>query len=87
WQPDHSGGPTAETNLAALHRGHHNLKTAGFWDSDQSADGTLTWTTATGRKVTTHPYLYAQHRWQLKGPTAKPTDLRAGFSGPKPSGN
>lgn len=144
WQPDRSGGPTAETNLAALHRGHHNLKTAGFWDSDQSADGTLTWTTATGRKVTTYPYLYdhpdnlpvetsslerclgrglakvinpdiplpgrfnlfdeigyakalapvtrppvqpplqppPQHRWQLKGPTGKPADLPAGFSGP-----
>jgi hypothetical protein len=28
-------GATSETNLAALHRGHHNLKTAGFWDSNQ----------------------------------------------------
>jgi hypothetical protein len=35
WEPGGAGGPTAETNLAALHRGHHNLKTAGFWDSDQ----------------------------------------------------
>ena len=58
WEPDGAGGPTAETNLAALHRGHHNLKTAGFWDSDQSPDGTLYWTTATGRKVTTYPYGY-----------------------------
>ena len=30
WEPEDAGGPTAETNLAALHRGHHNLKTAGF---------------------------------------------------------
>ena len=52
------GGVTAETNLAALHRGHHNLKTSGFWDSDQCPDGTLRWTTATGRKVTTYPYVY-----------------------------
>jgi hypothetical protein len=58
WQPDDASGPTAETNLVALHRGHHNLKTGGFWDSDQSADGTLTWTTATGRSVTTYPYVY-----------------------------
>ncbi|HZW42952.1 MAG TPA: hypothetical protein VFF32_00990, partial [Dermatophilaceae bacterium] len=58
WQPDDTGGPTAETNLAALHRGHHNLKTSGFWDRDQSPDGTLRWTTATGRKVTTYPYVY-----------------------------
>jgi len=58
WKPDGAGGPTAETNLAALHRGHHNMKTAGFWDSDQSVDGTLRWTMATGRTVTTYPYVY-----------------------------
>jgi len=58
WQPDGAGGPTAETNLSALHRGHHNLKTAGFWDSDQSADGSLRWTTAAGRTTTTYPYVY-----------------------------
>jgi hypothetical protein len=58
WEPDGAGGPTAETNLAAVHRGHHNLKTSGFWDSDQSPDGTLTWTTTTGRKVATYPYVY-----------------------------
>ena len=41
-----------------MHRGHHNLKTAGFWDSDQATDGTLTWTTATGRTITTYPHIY-----------------------------
>jgi hypothetical protein len=55
---DAAGGATAETNLAALHRGHHNLKTAGFWESDQSPDGALRWTTATGRSVTTYPHVY-----------------------------
>jgi hypothetical protein len=58
WKPDGAGGPTAETNLADLHRGHHNLKTAGFWDSEQSGDGKLTWTTATGRSYCTYPYIY-----------------------------
>jgi len=58
WEPGGAGGPTAQTNLAALHRGHHNLKTGGFWDSDQCPDGTLTWTTTTGRKVKTYPYVY-----------------------------
>jgi len=53
-----AGGHTAETNLAAVHRGHHNLKTSGFWDSDQSAQGILAWTTATGRTFTTYPYVY-----------------------------
>jgi hypothetical protein len=55
---DGAGGPTAETNLAAVHRGHHNLKTSGFWDSDQSPEGTLAWTTATGRTFTTYPHVY-----------------------------
>jgi hypothetical protein len=58
WRPDDAGGLTAETNLAALHRGHHNLKTGRFWDRDQSPDGTLHWTTATGRTVATYPYVY-----------------------------
>ncbi|HEY8654894.1 MAG TPA: hypothetical protein VIL87_17645, partial [Dermatophilaceae bacterium] len=35
-----------------------NLKTSRFWDSHQSPDGTLRWTTATGRTVTTYPYVY-----------------------------
>jgi hypothetical protein len=65
WEPDsggcgplESGGVTAETNLASLHRGHHNLKTTGFWDSEQSPDGSLRWTTATGRTFMTYPYVY-----------------------------
>jgi hypothetical protein len=58
WQSEGAGGPTSETNVVALHRGHHNLKTAGFWDSEQSADGSLRWTTAAGRTITTYPYRY-----------------------------
>jgi len=58
WKTGGAGGPTAQTNLAGLDRGHHNLKTTGFWDSEQSPDGTLTWTTATGRTYTTYPYIY-----------------------------
>jgi len=58
WKPDGGGGPTAQTNLVALHRGHHNLKTSRFWDSDQLVDGTLRWTMATGRTVTTYPHVY-----------------------------
>ena len=58
WKPDDAGGPTGETNLADLHRGHHNLKTSGFWNSDQSPDGTLTWTTSSGRTFITYPFIY-----------------------------
>jgi len=53
-----AGGVTTESNLAALHRGHHNLKTSGFWDSDQSPEGTQVWTTTTERNFTTYPYIY-----------------------------
>ncbi|MEP7368704.1 MAG: HNH endonuclease signature motif containing protein [Dermatophilaceae bacterium] len=58
WRRDGLGGATAETNLTGLHRGHHNLKTTGFWDSNQMPDGSLQWTTATGREFTTYPYIY-----------------------------
>ena len=44
--------------VPAVHRGHHNLKTSGFWDSDQLPEGVLRWTTATGRTFTTYPYVY-----------------------------
>lgn len=58
WRSDGSGGPTAETNLATKHRGHHNLKTRGWWNTEQRPDGVIHWTTATGRKYTTHPFVY-----------------------------
>ena len=32
--------------------------TSRFWDSDQLVDGTLRWTMATGRTVTTYPHVY-----------------------------
>jgi hypothetical protein len=55
WAPHPGGGPATETNLVALHRGHHNLKTNRFWDSTQTPDGTRIWTTATGATHTTYP--------------------------------
>jgi len=58
WAPDDAGGPTAETNLAAKHRGHHNLKTRRWWSTKQDLDGVIHWTTATGRRYTTYPFVY-----------------------------
>ncbi len=58
WAPNGAGGPTAETNLAAKHRGHHNLKTRRWWSTKQHPDGVIQWTTATGRRYTTYPYMY-----------------------------
>ncbi|TFV60624.1 HNH endonuclease [Mycobacterium sp. PS03-16] len=52
-------GPTHPSNLDAKCREHHLLKT--FWTGEngwsvaQAPDGTVSWTTPTGRKITTKP--------------------------------
>jgi hypothetical protein len=52
-----SGGRTCLCNLAPLCRHHHQTKQAHGWSLDQTTPGTLTWTTASGRRYTTgwHP--------------------------------
>ena len=49
-------GPTHPSNLTCKCRKHHSLKTfwAG-WSDRQLADGTLIWTSPTGKKYVTHP--------------------------------
>lgn len=53
------GGPTHPSNLALLCRAHHLLKT--FWNGEngwaeqQYNDGTIVWTSPSGRRYTTHP--------------------------------
>ncbi|WP_308200602.1 DUF222 domain-containing protein [Klenkia sp. PcliD-1-E] len=56
-QPFAQGGPTAECNLACLCTHHHRLShQAPGWTLSRDGDGTgLTWTTPTGRTVTTRP--------------------------------
>jgi hypothetical protein len=50
-------GPTSLTNLVALCRHHHRLKThAPGWQTHLTPDGTLTWTTPTGHTATTTPH-------------------------------
>jgi hypothetical protein len=48
-------GPTAANNLIALCRHHHRLKHSGLWSITTTGNGTVTWTTPTGRTHTTHP--------------------------------
>jgi hypothetical protein len=52
-------GPTHPSNLRALCRKHHLLKTfwggSGGWRDQQSADGTIVWTSPTGKIYTTRP--------------------------------
>lgn len=43
------GGPTSACNLAHLCRRHHSLKHASDWTVRQRGDGTLEWTSPTGR--------------------------------------
>jgi len=53
------GGPTHPSNLALLCRAHHLLKTfysgEKGWAEKQYADGTIVWTSPSGRSYTTKP--------------------------------
>jgi hypothetical protein len=56
WQ---RGGPTHPSNLALLCRAHHLLKTFWTgqtgWGEEQYSDGTIVWTSPSGRRYTTTP--------------------------------
>lgn len=49
------GGPTSTDNLAHLCRGHHTLKHHSAWSVRQENDGTLIWTSPTGRPCAEPP--------------------------------
>ena len=53
------GGVTSESNLVALCRRHHNLKTHLDWSYQLMPDGTVLWITPEGleHKDPTHPYI------------------------------
>jgi hypothetical protein len=50
-----NGGLTVWENLKCLCRQHHRLKTFGGWRDEQLADGTVIWTSPTGRTYRTDP--------------------------------
>jgi len=52
-------GPTSRENLACLCRHHHRLKHNGNWQTRLHDDGTLTWTSPTRHRYTTHPPVLA----------------------------
>ncbi|MFL6070925.1 MAG: DUF222 domain-containing protein [Actinomycetes bacterium] len=52
-------GATTAGNLACLCRRHHRLKHTTRWAVTNAVDGTLDWTTPTGRRYTTRPWQYA----------------------------
>ncbi len=60
-------GPTSAANLAVLCRRHHRLKHTPGWNVQLDPTGVMTWTTPTGRQITTHP-------WQYTNPHPPPDD-------------
>jgi Domain of unknown function (DUF222) len=54
-QDPSAGGLTVYENLKCLCRQHHLLKTFGGWRDTQLADGTVIWTSPTGRSHRTSP--------------------------------
>lgn len=53
--PYGDGGPTQASNIKALCRKHHLLKTFWGWQDQQLRDGTIIWTSPAGETYTTTP--------------------------------
>jgi hypothetical protein len=51
-------GATTADNLAALCRHHHRVKHEAGWSADLRDDGSLIWTSPSGRTAATHPWDY-----------------------------
>ncbi|ANS79968.1 hypothetical protein SGUI_2572 [Serinicoccus hydrothermalis] len=61
WAPERPGGPTAETNLVALAKSPHQLKTLGRALARINDLRDLTWTTLLGQTETTRVHDYRQY--------------------------
>ncbi|OBI07752.1 HNH nuclease [Mycobacterium sp. E2462] len=68
------GGLTVAGNLKCLCRQHHRLKTFGGWRDAQLADGTVVWTSPTGRTYRTAPA--GADLFPQVPPCAAPTPVR-----------
>lgn len=62
FRADGSGGSTCEHNLAALCSRHHRVKHMPGWRTELRPDGTLIWTTPTGRTFQSRPRFTARLR-------------------------
>lgn len=88
-------GPTTVANLGPLHRGHHNVKTAGVWTCPPlpapSAGSTaatlaardargLAWRTLTGREYVTYPKSWTEALHDPKAPDRTPPTQHANMA-------
>ncbi|HET7902111.1 MAG TPA: HNH endonuclease signature motif containing protein, partial [Candidatus Nanopelagicales bacterium] len=65
-------GPTSAANTGGLCRSHHQHKTAGLVDiEDSAADGSATWVTGWGQRITLAPRPF------LHDPADRPPELAA----------
>ena len=53
-----TGGTTSAANLGPLCRRHHRAKDRGAWQLDRQPDGTITWTSPTGKRYRRPPPSY-----------------------------
>lgn len=70
-------GATTPSNLAALCRRHHRLKQQRRWQYRLDPDGTVSWTSPSGRRRITLP-----EHLSLGPPQAAPTDMPSGAAVP-----
>jgi len=69
-----AGGRTVLENLKCLCRQHHRLKTFGGWHDTQLADGTVIWTSPSGRTYRTAPAGADLFPQQPRQPACAPPD-------------
>ena len=81
--PYNQGGPTQASNIKALCRTHHILKTFGGWHDRQLADGTVIWDLPDGQMRVTLPgsaLLFPALSVQTADPPATPPRQRPDLS-------
>ncbi|PZU46777.1 MAG: hypothetical protein DI571_05120 [Arsenicicoccus sp.] len=71
WSSDSPGGATAETNLVALAKRHHDLKTRALAFTALNTRRDLRWTTLLGQSETTRTHDYRQYTHHPQPTTAR----------------
>lgn len=77
-------GRTTAANLAVLCRRHHRLKHTPGWQAEMQLDGTIVWTTPTGRQFRTEPWQHIVPPMDPEQGDRTPTGPRHHRGGPGP---